>query len=322
MSLTLDEFPLWFLRTFAAALGLLWGSFLNVVIYRVPRGQSVVRPASCCPHCKTPIRPWQNLPVLGWVVLRGKAACCGAPISPRYPLVELIGGVLALAILELCVLPLPHATTSFMHAFAVWASSLALALGLVATAFIDIEHFEVLPDGANAVGALIGGVTAGLRGLSYTDALIGAGVGLAIGFGIDSIYRLLRGRSGFASGDSILLGVMGSWFGWPGVLFALVAGALQGTVIILLVRLSGSGVVEPEQVAREREQIRAEIEKLPEEEREQALAEWRAEDELADEPGEGMQAPLPFGPFLALAGLELLLFGPTLRDAFYIWTGA
>jgi leader peptidase (prepilin peptidase) / N-methyltransferase len=141
-----------------------------------------------------------------------------------------------------------------------------------------------------------------------------------LGFGIDSIYRMLRGRSGFASGDTVLLVVMGSWFGWLGAAFGLVAGAIQGTLIIIAVRLFGGGIAEPEIVRQEREEIRSEIEKLPEAEREQAMAEWRAEDELADEPGKGGQAPLPFGPFIAMAGIELLLFGATLRDLIFLWT--
>ena len=321
MSLTLDLFPPWFLRVFATAFGLLWGSFLNVVIHRVPRGMSVVRPPSHCPKCEKPIRAWQNVPVFGWLFLRGRSACCGERISVRYPLVELIGGVLALAIVELLVLPLPQAATPALHGLILFLSSLALALGLVATAFIDMEHMVVLPDRANIVGGLLGIGTASLRGLTYLDCAIGAAVGFGIGYGIDTLYRMIRGRSGFASGDTVLLAVMGSWFGWAGALFALVAGAVQGTVIILIVRVFGGVVAEPEAVKREREEIRAEIDKLPAEEREKAMAEWRAEDELADEPGDGMQAALPFGPFIALAGIELLLFEELLKDLYFLWVG-
>jgi prepilin signal peptidase PulO-like enzyme (type II secretory pathway) len=84
---------------------------------------------------------------------------------------------------------------------------------LVATAFIDMEHLVILPDRANIVGGLIGIGTATLRGRSYVDCLIGAAVGFGIGYGIDTIYRMIRGRSGFASGDTVLLAVMGCWFG-------------------------------------------------------------------------------------------------------------
>lgn len=319
MPLTLDLFPPTFLRVFAALFGLLWGSFLNVVIYRVPKGMSVVRPASHCPACGAPVRAWQNVPVFSYVFLRGKAGCCGARLSPRYPLVELIGGVVSVAIVELLILPMPDTTTTLAHAGAVYASSFALAMGLIATAFIDLEHMVVLPDKANFVGAVLGVATCSLRGLSWLDGLIGAGVGLGSVLGINGLYKLVRGRTGMASGDAVLLGVVGAWFGWQGALFGLMAGAVQGVIAIVLVRLFGGAVTEPEAVKREREEILAEIEKLDPEERELALEEWRKEDELADEPGEGMQAALAFGPFIALAGLELLLFGKFLEDVVFLW---
>src|SRR6478672_13477346 len=99
--------PGWFPNVATFAFGLLWGSFLNVVIYRVPRELSVVRPASRCPGCGTPIAGYDNIPVLSYIILRGRARCCGVRMSPRYPLVELIGGALSLAILELVVLQMP-----------------------------------------------------------------------------------------------------------------------------------------------------------------------------------------------------------------------
>jgi len=319
LPLTLDFFPPTFLRVFAVLFGLLWGSFLNVVIYRVPKGMSVVRPASHCPACGKPVRAWQNVPVLSYVFLRGKAGCCGARLSPRYPMVELIGGVLSLAVLELLILPLPHATTTLAWAGAVYASAFAFAMALVATAFIDLEHMVVLPDKANFALGVIGLATTSLRGLGWVDGLIGAAVGFGVVFAIDRLYKMLRGRTGMASGDAVLLAVLGAWFGWQGALFGLMAGAFQGVIVIILVRLFGGSVSEPEAVRKEREEILAEIEKLEPEEREQALEEWRKEDELADATGEGMQAALAFGPFIALAGLELLLFGKFLEDVVFLW---
>jgi leader peptidase (prepilin peptidase)/N-methyltransferase len=122
-----------------------------------------------------------------------------------------------------------------------------------------------------------------------------------------------------ASGDAVLLGVVGAWFGWQGALFGLMAGAVQGVIVIILVRLFGGAISEPEAVRKEREEILAEIEKLPDDEREEALEAWRKEDELADATGEGMQAALAFGPFIALAGLELLLFRNFLEDVVFLW---
>jgi leader peptidase (prepilin peptidase)/N-methyltransferase len=319
LPLTLDLVPVTVLRVFAVAFGLLWGSFLNVVIHRVPRGMSVVKPASHCPACKAPIKAWQNVPVFGWVVLRGKAACCGAKVSARYPLVELIGAVLSLAVLELVVLPMPHATTSLARAAAAYGASFAFALGLVATAFVDLEHMVILPDKANVGGAVLGVVTSSLRGLTWVDALVGAAVGFGVVYGINRLYRAIRGRTGMASGDAVLLGVVGAWFGWQGALFGLMAGAVQGVIAIVLVRLLGGSVSEPEAVKQEREEILREIEALPPDEREEALAEWRKEDELADHTGEGMQAALAFGPFIALAGIELILFRDYLQDFVFLW---
>src|SRR5712672_4291179 len=119
--MTLDELkslaPGWFLPVAAVAFGLLWGSFLNVVIYRLPKEMSVVRPASHCPGCGKPIAGYDNIPVFSYVILRGRARCCGIRMSPRYPLVELIGGGLSLAILELVVLKMPG-SSSAARAFA------------------------------------------------------------------------------------------------------------------------------------------------------------------------------------------------------------
>lgn len=317
--MTLIDLPLWFIRGFGVLFGLLWGSFLNVVIYRVPRGQSVVSPGSRCPKCEKPIRAWQNFPVLSWLLLRGRSACCGEKISPRYPMIELIGGVLSLAVIELSIMPLPHPTTTLARAGAIYVSHFSLALFLVATAFVDLEHMTILPDKANAVAALIGVVSCGLRDLSLLETIGGGLLGVGIGYVINAVYKAVRGRAGFASGDSVLLGVLGAWFGWQGALFGLFAGALQGVFILMVMRVAGGTVQEPEEVKKERERILAEIQALPEEEREEAMAEWRADDELADGPGEGMQAALAFGPFIALAGIELLLFREELRTWFLIW---
>src|SRR3954470_19107083 len=108
--MTLAEVPASLLRVYAVLLGLFGGSFLNVVIYRVPREMSVVRPASHCPGCGKPVAGYDNIPVLSYVILRGRARCCGARMSPRYPIVELIGGALSLAIFEVVVLRMPEDT--------------------------------------------------------------------------------------------------------------------------------------------------------------------------------------------------------------------
>ena len=306
----LSDLPPWFVTTFAVAFGLIWGSFLNVVIHRVPRGLSVVRPGSACPACGKPIRPWDNLPVLGFVLLRGKARCCGAKLSPRYPLVELIGGVLALAVLEVIVKPMPESTTPIEKSLAVFCACLALSLGLVAAAFIDFEHM-ILPDSITIGAAVLGVATSSFRGMTFVEALIGAAVGFAtVWLPFIVIYpRIRKGKVGMGLGDAKLLMAAGAWFGWSGALVVLGAGAVQGTIGALVQLAVGGKIEEPDAIKREREEIRAELERLSPEERAEVEKEL-AEDPLMEEAEEGAHnARVAFGPFLALATIEYLFFG-------------
>src|SRR5258706_12554546 len=128
----------------AVALGLTFGSFLNVVIHRLPRAENLAFPASHCTSCGAPIRAFDNLPLLGWLFLRGRARCCGAKISPRYPLVELIGGLFGWALMEVGILTLPP-STELWRAALLFLLYFTLGLGLIAAAFIDLSHMY-LPD--------------------------------------------------------------------------------------------------------------------------------------------------------------------------------
>lgn len=311
--------PLWFVRANIVVFGLLWGSFLNVVIYRVPLGQSVVRPASRCPACKKPIRPWDNIPVLSYLILRGKARCCGVPLSPRYPLVELIGGVLSLCVFELLVRPLPY-DTPLIHSAAVYIASFALAMGLVAAAFIDLEHM-ILPDSITYGGTVLGLATASFRSMSIVDALIGAVSGfMIVWLPFIVIYPKLRGgKVGMGLGDAKLLALAGAWFGWGGALFVLLAGALQGTIAAIVMLLAAGKIEEPEAVRKEREELQKELEQMSPEERAEVEKEL-ALDPLLEEAGEGLgQQRLAFGPFLALATLECLFVGRWLFETYWSW---
>jgi leader peptidase (prepilin peptidase)/N-methyltransferase len=315
---TLADFPPWFLRAFAVCFGLLWGSFLNVVIHRVPRELSVVHPGSRCPACGAPIRAFDNIPVLSYLLLRGRARCCGAAVSPRYPLVEAAGGVLSLAIVELILLDLPG-STPVLRALATYTADLALALGLLAATFIDLEHMYI-PDAITIGGAVLGVATASLRSMGFDDALLGAAVGFAIVWlPFVVIYPRIRGRVGMGLGDAKLLMLAGAWFGWGGALFVLCAGAVQGSIAAIAMLLLRGGIEEPEAVRLERAQIREELAAMSPDER-AAAEEELALDPLAEEPGEGFgQARIAFGPFLALATLECLLFGRDLLDAYLSW---
>jgi leader peptidase (prepilin peptidase)/N-methyltransferase len=318
--MTLGDFPPLFLRVLAVMFGLLWGSFLNVVIYRVPRHMSVVRPPSHCPACGKPVRPWDNIPFFGWFLLRGKARCCGVALSPRYPLVEAIGGLLSLAILEIVVFRLDPSTAA-SRALAVYIADLALALGLVAGAVIDLEHM-FLPDAITWGGAVLGLVTASFRSMRFVDALIGAAVGfVVIWLPFVVIYPRLRGRAGMGLGDAKLLMLAGAWFGWPGALFVLGAGAVQGTLVAIPLLLFKGKIEEPEAVKREREETKKELAAMSPEDRAEAEKELAA-DPLAEEAGPGLgQVRMPFGPFLSLATLECLLFGRELVNVYFGWLG-
>lgn len=347
-SMRLDELfaivPLWLLRSSVFAFGLLWGSFLNVVIYRVPREMSVVRPASRCPGCGAPIRAYDNVPILSYVVLRGRARCCGARMSPRYPLVELIGGLLSLAIFEVILSNLPG-ETPLGRAAAIYGADFSLCLALVAAAFIDAEHM-FLPDSITIGGTVVGIFTATLRDLGTEDAIVGAAAGFfAVFVPFIFLYKGLLGRTGMGLGDAKLLALAGAWFGWPGALFTLLAGSVQGSIYAGLTRLLG---IEPKLPDAVLEDI-AELEKAAaegDEEAKKALAEdplTEDEDDAfiltffrrlfgrsdaegdprpASEPDEAAserddtppRARIPFGPFLIIGILELLFAGEWLEE--------
>jgi leader peptidase (prepilin peptidase)/N-methyltransferase len=301
--------PIWLLRVFAFTWGSVWASFVNVVIHRVPRELSVVRPASRCPACGSPLGAFDNVPVLSWLILRGRARCCGARISPRYVVVEVLGGMLALGIFEGVVRALPGETTP-LHAAAVFLADSALAMGLLAAAFIDAEHMY-LPDAVTLGGTLFGLATPGLRAMGWTDALFGAAIGF-FGVWLPFIvgYKAIRGRAGMGLGDAKLTMLAGAWFAWPGVVFAIFAGAVQATLAALVVLLLRGKIEEPESVLRDRAELQRAV-AAGDEEAKRILE----EDPLAVAPADGiMAARMPFGPFLCLAILEWMLAGAWIRD--------
>ncbi len=316
---TLADLPPALTTFVAVALGLAFGSFLNVVIYRLPRGQSVVHPGSRCPSCGKPIRAWDNVPVLSWLLLRGKSRCCKTPISPRYPLVEALGGLVGWAVLETRVVTLPL-DTEWWRALLVFALYFTLALGLVAAAFIDLEHM-ILPDEITLGGTVLGIASALVRPEGdFVEALSGAAIGFVmIWLPFDVLYRKLRGRPGMGLGDAKLTMLAGAWFGWPGAVFALLAGAVQGTVVAIVVFLAQGRIEEPEAVKQERAELLDAIDNAEGEEREELLRELEA-DPIGSEPEDGLgQSRIAFGPFLVLATLEFLLFGKWIIQEYLAW---
>jgi leader peptidase (prepilin peptidase)/N-methyltransferase len=204
--------------TFAGVLGAIGGSFLNVVVYRLPRHESLVSPASHCTRCGTPVRPYDNIPILSYLLLRGHCRSCSAPISPRYPLVEALTAAL-------CV----GAVIAHSSAAAI-ALSIALILIVVPAALIDLEH-RIIPNRITALGA----VTAVVIGLALDPGgeperlICGAGAGGLL------LLAALAYPGGMGMGDVKLAAVMGLLLGRsvaPAVLIALVAGVVAGAVLI------------------------------------------------------------------------------------------
>jgi leader peptidase (prepilin peptidase)/N-methyltransferase len=313
MPSVLDDVPPMFLRTLAVLFGLVWGSFLNVVIYRTPRGMSVAFPASHCPRCGSPVASYDNIPILSFAILRRRSRCCREPISWRYPIVEAIGGVLSLAILEAIILRLPP-TTPLHRAAAVYLADFALALALVAGAFIDLEHMYI-PDAITFGGTVLGTMTASFRDQTLVGSLLGAAVGFAVVWlPFIVVYPRVRGVVGMGLGDAKLLMLAGAWFGWGGALWVLGLAAVQGSLAAIVTLLLRGRIEEPAAVRSEREATQKELEALSEDERaevERALA----ADPLAKEPGPGLgQARVAFGPFLSVAVIETMLFGCRLKS--------
>jgi leader peptidase (prepilin peptidase)/N-methyltransferase len=237
----------------AFVLGLLVGSFLNVVVHRLPRGGSVVFPASHCPACEAPIRPWDNVPVLSWLWLRGRCRDCGAPISPRYPAVELATGLCFLGV------ALRYGVTLETPLF------MAFAAALLAAALIDFDH-QIIPDeislGGLAVGLVAmpalalrdGAPTADAVAPPLVGALLGGGLLWSVGF-VHARLSVAMGRTfphwpgegeelprpasldywtwfpGMGFGDVKLLAMVGAFLGPAGVLETIFAACAAGLLI-------------------------------------------------------------------------------------------
>lgn len=212
----------------AGLFGLVVGSFLNVLIHRLPRGESLVRPASHCPACGAPIHATDNLPVLSWLLLRGRCRVCRVRISPRYPAVELANGALwALLFWRAPTLP------EFLSGAFLISACLALLL-------IDAEFF-LLPDAITLTGIAVGiGLSFFPAGRTPLQSLTGVALGAGGLFLLGYIWEKLRGVEGMGLGDVKMLGMIGAFLGPWGVLLTLLlaslAGSLVGLTLILLRR--------------------------------------------------------------------------------------
>lgn len=232
-----------FLMLTVTMLGLFIGSFLNVVAYRLPlmieqefrdgcresygcppadpdeRKVSLIRPGSQCPSCHTPIKPWHNVPVLGWLALRGRCAACAAPISVQYPIVEAVTGLLSL----ICVWRFGYSPQLL--------GALALTWTLVALTVTDLRTMY-LPDDLT-LPLLWLGLLVSIAGV-FTDshaAIIGAAAGYLVLWSVYWLFKLATGKEGMGAGDFKLLAALGAWMGWQALPQIILLSALVGSVV-------------------------------------------------------------------------------------------
>lgn len=282
---------LWFYLTCIGLVSLCVGSFLNVVIYRLPlmmqrewQGEcrllleselksnkadeseslnstfNLVKPNSTCPKCKTAIKAWQNIPVVSWLFLKGKCASCSNPISARYPIVEAITALLSLVV----AYKLGATEQALLYIAITWA--------LVALTFIDIDHM-LLPDQITlplvwlALIAAVLGYT-----VTPTDAIIGAACGYLSLWSVFWLFKLLTGKEGMGYGDFKLLAVFGALLGWQPLLTIVLLSSVVGAIIgIALLTIQGKDKA----------------------------------------------TPIPFGPYLAIAGWITMLWGEQLQASYF-----
>jgi leader peptidase (prepilin peptidase)/N-methyltransferase len=259
--------PVYALATFA--FGLAFGSFLNVCIYRLPRGMSPVLPGSACPSCKQPIRFYDNLPVLSWVILRGRCRSCKSLISPRYLVVELLTAALFLA----C-----YWEFGFTPSMLKYCCFGFLLLGLI---FTDAET-QLLPDKMTLTGAALGLLFSifvpvndlasqllpslvspetssylSPQLLSFADSLLGATVGASFIYGAGAIYLRARGVEGMGFGDVKLMAMVGAFLGIKLTMFTIFAGSIAGslfglwTVLAVWIKRSRRRMIRNHEPARQ-----------------------------------------------------------------------
>lgn len=287
---------LWFYLTTVGLVSLCIGSFLNVVIYRLPVMMqkewqtecrllladeltspkteqttsqntdtfNLVKPNSCCPKCKAAIKPWQNIPIFSWLFLKGKCATCDNPISVRYPIIEAITAILSLVV----AYTFGATEQALLYIVVTWA--------LVALTFIDIDHM-LLPDQLTlpllwlALIASVLGYT-----IAPSDAIIGAACGYLSLWSVFWLFKLITGKEGMGYGDFKLLAVFGALLGWQSLLIIILLSSVVGAVI---------GIA------------------------------------LLSIQGKDKATPIPFGPYLAIAGWITMLWGTQLQNSYFNFIG-
>jgi len=214
-----------------AAFGLLVGSFLNVCIYRVPRGESIVWPASRCTDCGRNLAWYENVPVVSWLLLRGRCRTCGAAISSMYPLVELVTAVLFAA------------SAALYGPSGLLAVRLAFGCALIVLFAIDLR-LRVLPNVITLPGIAVGLAASWFLPPGWLSSLIGAAAGAGILFAIAEAYCRVRGQDGLGMGDVKMLAMIGAFLGWPLMILTLVFASFAGSIVGVTLIASGRGSMQ------------------------------------------------------------------------------
>jgi len=246
-----EDFP-WY--PFFTFLSFLWGastgSFLNVCIYRIPRDESVVKPRSHCPHCSELIPWYLNIPIFSYIMLLGRCRFCRARITPRYVLVELLVAILFLLVwlkYNVTIGPRPLGLVPTISAGLVPVLWLYVS-GLVLATFVDFEHM-IIPDSVSIGGMIVGPILSALvpamHGVeTVLESVMWSAVGLAFGFGmlwsVGKLGSVIFRKPAMGFGDVKLIGAIGAFTGWQGVLFTIVGSSLVGSIVgITLVLVGG-----------------------------------------------------------------------------------
>jgi leader peptidase (prepilin peptidase)/N-methyltransferase len=221
----------------AAVFGLIVGSFANVCIHRLPRRESVVLPASHCPRCDRPIRPWDNIPLLSYLFLLGRCRDCRARISPRYPAVEALNGLLYWGVAASSA-PGP---TAAVH--------MAFVTALLVLALIDLEHF-MLPNVVTLPGIAVGFLASFLPDAPLSP--LESGASAAGGFLLFALvglgYQKLRGVEGLGQGDWKMVAMLGAFLGWRATLLTVLLASILGTIVGVALGLRGGRSVRQQRV--------------------------------------------------------------------------
>jgi len=221
-------YPLWFVLTATGFLGAVLGSFLNVCVYRIPRGLSVVSPPSACPSCGERIAPYDNVPVLAWLWLGGKCRRCRSAISPRYPVVE----ALTAAVFVLL---------GWRYGFHLeLIPALYFAAAMIAVTLIDFDA-RIIPDAITLPGIPLGILAALVTPVTVPSAAIGAVLGFVLLWGLGWGYRKATGVDGMGGGDVKLAAMLGAFLGWPGLVLTVFGASLLGTVVGVALMARGKG---------------------------------------------------------------------------------